>query len=397
MDLVKILLILTIASIIPGQIIRIGIFGQSGAITLTDIFVALLLVISIPYLLVIRRKLIVSKGITTAFILFTLVAVTSLVLATAKFAPSLIASSSLFLVRIIAYFLVAQVVTSIIKRDQIRNWLNIFIICGIVFTILGFMQLLLIPDITFLTPLGWDPHQRRIVATLIDPNFTGGLLAILFSIAAALYLYQKKLIYLASIFIFSLALILTFSRSSYLAIISAIFVLGIAKSPKFLAFWLLFFTSIVALNSQARERIIGAITLDETTQARVESWQRAIAVFAQNPVLGVGFNTYRYAQSQYGFFTIDEPFGGHSGSGSDSSILLVAATTGVVGLVTLAFLIVAIAKSTLANIKISALHLGAFAAFMAILVHSQFVNSFFYPQIMLPIWFIIGLIESESS
>lgn len=397
MDLVKILLILTIASIIPGQIIRIGIFGQSGAITLTDIFVALFLLVSIPYLLAIKRKVIITKGIVTAFILFTLVALASLVLATAKFTPNQIASSTLFLVRIIAYFLMAQVVSNIIKRGQTRNWLDIFIICGLVFTILGITQLVLIPDISFLTPLGWDPHQRRIVSTLIDPNFTGGLLAILFSTTAALYLHERKLIYLASILIFSLALILTFSRSSYLAIISSIFVLGIVKSPKFLALWLLFFTSIVALNNQARDRIIGAITLDETTRSRVESWQRATTVFAQNPVLGVGFNTYRYAQSQYGFFTIDEPLGGHSGSGSDSSFLLVAATTGVVGLVAMALLIVAIAKSTLKHSKISPLHLGAFAAFCAILVHSQFVNSFFYPQIMLPLWFMLGLVQSENT
>lgn len=397
MDLIKILLILAIASIIPGQIARIPISGQESAITLTDIFVFILVAYAVPYLMIIKKTLRISPPVVTTFFLFTIIATASTVMAANKFGASLIISSSLFLVRFIAYFLVTLIIATIAKRNEIERWLNIFITCGVVFTLLGFVQLKTFPDISVLTPFGWDPHQARIVSTLIDPNFTGALMTILTSVAASIYLYKKKAIYLASAGFFASGIILTFSRSSYLALLVSLLVLGIYKSPKFLAASSLLFLFVVVLNTQARSRIIGAITLDETAKARLESYSRAITIFKNNPILGVGFNTYRYAQDQYGFFTIDAPLGGHSGSGSDSSLLLVAATTGVIGFATFTFFIIAIIRSISFQIKSNFLHLGTTAAFLALLIHSQFVNSFFFPQIMLPIWFLLGLVQSENS
>lgn len=396
MNFLKLLLILAIASIIPGQIIRIGITQETAA-TLTDIFVLILITTAIPYLLVVKKTLRISPPVVTTFFLFTIVATVSTVMAANKFGASLIISSSLFLIRFIAYFLVSQIIINIVKKNEIEKWLNIFIICGVTFTLFGFAQLVTIPDISFLVPLGWDPHQKRIVSALIDPNFTGALLAILASIASSLYLYKKKAIYLVVAIIFFSGIVFTFSRSSYLALLVSLVVLGLFKSPKFLAGTSLIFLLVVTLNNQARERIIGAITLDETAKARLESYSRAITIFKNNPILGVGFNTYRYAQDQYGFFTIDAPLGGHSGSGSDSSLLLVAATTGVVGFATFTFFIIAIIRSISLQIKSNFLHLGTTAAFLALLIHSQFVNSLFFPQIMLPIWFLLGLVQSENS
>ena len=397
MDLIKILLILAIASIIPGQIARIPISGQESAITLTDIFVFILAAYAVPYLLMIKKTVRISPPVVTTFFLFTIVATASMVMAANKFDASLIISSSLFLVRFIVYFLVSLIIATIVKRNEIERWLNIFITCGVVFTLLGFVQLGTFPDISALTPFGWDPHQARIVSTLIDPNFTGALLTILASTTSAIYLYKKRAIYLVVAIIFFSGIVFTFSRSSYLALLVLLVVLGLFKSPKFVVGASLIFLLVVTLNNQARERIIGAITLDETAKARLESYSRAITIFKNNPILGVGFNTYRYAQDQYGFFTIDAPLGGHSGSGSDSSLLLVAATTGVVGFATFTFFIISIIRSISFQIKSNFLHLGTAAAFLALLVHSQFVNSFFFPQIMLPIWFLLGLVQSENS
>lgn len=397
MDFLKLLLILAIASIIPGQVVRIPISGSQSAITLTDIFVLVLSAYAIPYLLIIKKTLKISPSVVTTFFLFITVATASTVLAANKFDASLIISSSLFLVRFIVYFLVTLVIASIVKRNEIGRWLNIFITCGVVFALLGFAQLGTFPDISPLTPLGWDPHQARLVSTLIDPNFTGALLTILASTSSAIYLYKKKTIYLMAAVVFASGIILTFSRSSYLALMVSQVVLGIYKSPKFLAVSILLFLSIVSFNTQARTRIVGAITLDETAKARLESYRRAATIFANNPIFGVGFNTYRHAQREYGFFTIDDPSGGHSGSGVDSSLLLVAATTGVVGFVSFMFFIITLIKSITLQIKTNFLYLGVAAAFLALLVHSQFVNSFFFPQIMLPIWFLVGLVQSENS
>ena len=268
---------------------------------------------------------------------------------------------------------------------------------GAVFILLGFLQLFIFPDLSFLTIYGWDPHQRRIASTLLDPNFSGWIFTFLFSTSTALYLYKRQSRYLVFSLITFLAIVLTFSRSTYLATITAVLIMGILKSPKLLLASLIVFTLTFFSISQVRSRVVGAFEVDETAQARLQSWQNALTIFKNNLVFGVGFNTYRFAQEKYGLFREDNPLGGHSGAGSDSSILLVAATTGLVGLAAYIFLLASIFKILKNKIRTSYLHLAVFASFCAILVHSQFVNSLFFPQIMLFLWISLGLVAVYDS
>ena len=138
----------------------------------------------------------------------------------------------------------------------------------------GFFQLVIFPDLTTLTAYGWDPHQRRIVSTLLDPNFAGFIFVIIFSISTASLLFFKKQN-------------------------PKIFIIGALKSPKMLflttGFLLLSFFTI----PQVKNRVIGALTLDDTSQARIISWKNAAKVLNNQPIFGVGFNNYRYAQEKY--------------------------------------------------------------------------------------------------
>ena len=97
-----------------------------------------------------------------------------------------------------------------------------------------------------------------------------------------------------------------------------------------------------------------------------------------------------------GNFSKDALQGGHSGSGSDSSILLVAATTGIIGLFTFIYLLFALLTIFLKNLKSDYLKLATTSSFLALLVHSQFVNSFFFPQIMLLFWVLVGLVNVKD-
>lgn len=395
MDFVKLLLVITLASIIPGQLVRIQIHSLV-TITISDIAVLLLVITFFIYSLAIGKKLYIPRGIFTLLLVFSLIAITSTILATTRFTTGQIISALFFQLRFIAYFLISIVVLNFTNKQQLLRWLNLTIPIGIVFTLIGILQFILIPDLSFLVPFGWDPHQKRLVSTLLDPNFTGGLLVILSSISTSLFLFQKKNIYLALTIFYFIAIILTFSRSSYLAFLATLAVIGILKSPKFLFSFLALFIFAILTSTQARQRIAGAIAIDETTEARLESYDKALTIWRQNPLFGVGFNAYRYAQSQQGFFSLDSPQGGHSGAGSDSSLLLVAATTGAVGLATFILFVLSIFKTLLRH-RQSYIGLNALSAFTAILVHSQFVNSFFYPQVMVLIWFMLGLVYVSDS
>ncbi len=389
--LVNLLLLTTLATLIPGQLIRVSL-GQSGAISLTDIFLFLTILVFLFNSLFIKKSIKVPPLVTKPFVLFTFAAAASLVIALNRLSPGQVLVSALFLVRFIAFFSISLVVYNFVQKKSQEKWINALLTLGIIFAFLGFLQLIFFSNLSQLQMYGWDPHQMRLVSTTLDPNFTGSILAILSAISLSFYLYKSKKFYLVSLAIFTVALILTFSRSSYLAIATVMATIGIIKAPRVLVASIVVFLISFALVPQVRSRIIGALTIDETAQARLESWQNALKVFKNNPLVGVGFNTYRYTQAEYGFFSFDNPEGGHSGSGSDSSILLVAATSGAIGLFLYLYFLLDIFKILKDKVTKNPLHLGALAAFLGLLVDSQFVNSLFFPQVMLVFYFTLGLV-----
>src|SRR3989344_4495836 len=332
MGQLELLLITAIASTIPGQLVRIPIFGQEGWFTLSDIFVLILAVAFSFYSFFEKVAIVMPKKLVLPIAIFSLFAASSTVFALNQFSPKEILISSLFLIRFLLYFSITIITLNVVKREKIENWLNIFFITGTILVFLGFVQLLFIPNLLFLTPYGWDPHQTRIVSTFLDPNFIGIVFVFLASFSLSKYLFKKDLVLLFVFLLSSIAVLLTFSRSSYLAFLCALLVIGVLKSFKITSFAILIFLLSFIFIPQARERVAGAITFDETVKARIESWQKALLVFKDHFLIGVGFNTYRYSQASYGFFENNQSLGGNSGAGSDSSLLLVAATTGVFGL-----------------------------------------------------------------
>ncbi|OGD85567.1 hypothetical protein A2696_03375 [Candidatus Curtissbacteria bacterium RIFCSPHIGHO2_01_FULL_41_13] len=397
MNIVKLFLITTLFSIIIGQLIRFPLASTAGAITLTDILVIVTDILFLLYAILLKSIIRLPKKTFFYGMMFSLAALTSTILAANFFSFSQIITASFFLFRFVAYFFISVVVYNIIKKNQIGNWINFLLLLAVVFSSLGFLQLLILPDLSFLVAYGWDPHQERIVSTFLDPNFAGIAFAIFLAFSTSLYLYKKNYIYLGIAILLLFVLVFTYSRSSYLALITVMFVIGVAKAPKLIILTLLFFLTSVLVSAHIRERIVGAATLDETAQARVESWQKALTIFKNNFLFGTGFNTYRFAQSKQGNFAYDNPQGGHSGSGTDSSILLVAATTGIFGLSFFSLLIFSILQFSFHNLKTNYLKLASFSSILAILVHSQFVNSFFFPQIMLLIWFIVGINHVQNN
>lgn len=389
MYLVKFLLVLVLASIIPGQLVRIPI-GNLIAITVSDLSVFLLITFFFIYTLAIKKTLKLEKEIFIPFVIFTLIAISSTILAGGNFNTGEIITALLFQIRFIFYFLISQVIANVVKKAQIVQWLKLILAISLTFVLVGFIQFLIFPNLSFLASYGWDPHQSRIVSTFLDPNFAGGLLIIPFALSISSFLYNHGRIFLLAALAIFASIILTFSRSTYLATLVVIVTIGFLKSPKILAGFLAIFIFSFLIIPQVRERISGAFSIDETSQARIESWQRAITIFKEHPFWGVGFNTYRAAQRQAGFFSYDSPEGGHSGAGSDSSILLVAATTGIFGSLAYLAILAAILKKFAAKSQ-SILGLGGVASFLGLLVHSQFVNSLFFPQIMIFLWFILGL------
>jgi len=94
-------------------------------------------------------------------------------------------------------------------------------------------------------------------------------------------------------------LVLTFSRGGYFGFLLGILVLGLIKERKFLIMLAILLFSWQAIVPHAvQERVFMTYEeeggLDSSAQERVDLWQDALQVIGQNPVLGTGFDTYKF-------------------------------------------------------------------------------------------------------
>src|SRR3990172_7099364 len=158
MSMIKLLILSTIASIIPGQIIRFN-FGSESAITLTDIAVISIGIIFLLHSLLIKKSLKIPPKIFFPAALFIALAASSLYLSLTSFSLNEIITSSFFLIRFFFYFLTAIVVYNSVRKQQILGWIHSFLLIGLIFTIIGFAQFIVFSDLSNLASQGWDPHQ----------------------------------------------------------------------------------------------------------------------------------------------------------------------------------------------------------------------------------------------
>src|SRR3989304_391147 len=231
MKILKILLLFSLLTIPIGQLGRIELTQDIVALP-ADIIIPILLFLWLIWALGVKRKLPLPPS-SSFILLFFLWATISLGFGARYLAGNQTIVSGLFLLRAIEYtglyFVSWYIITQEpqFKKTVVRFLLGI----GIVVALLGFFQLVIIPDFTELALKGgWDPHQGRILSTFFDPNFVGGFFAFNLFLGTSLFLEEKnpltKIILVSTIVILFIALLLTFSRSSYLAFLVGSFVIG---------------------------------------------------------------------------------------------------------------------------------------------------------------------------
>lgn len=265
---------------------------------------------------------------------------------------------------------------------KVSNLLNYLVIIGTAVASFGFVQYFLWPNLKPLEFLNWDPHFYRLVSTFLDPGYTGLILVLTLIILINLLFKNRKnqwLILAAGITY--MALILTHSRSSYLAFLVGMGLIGWSrKSNKlFIIALLVLFFSLAILPQPKGEG--GKLARTYTVSYRLENWREAMTIVKDHPFLGVGFNAYRYVQRDYGFLKEDKWQESHAGAGADSSLLFILATTGIIGLISYLWYLVSAGTLAFRQRK-KVIGIIGIASLGAIIIHSFFLNSLFYPWIM---------------
>lgn len=376
----KLFTLILALGIITGQIIRIPFGG--GAVILLDI-VALIFCLSA--ILKIKLKLFNPPSFLKIAFLFILVCIFSLILTPLSLNQNELIISFSYIVRLASYFLLCYLFFSRVFEKIKTSLTSIFLLSGVLLSGLGLLQFIFLPNLQQLTSLGWDPHYFRTVSTFLDPNFAGAFFAL--TLILLFQNFKKNKLNIFLFLIVYLALLTTFSRSSYLMFLVSGVTLALLKKSRKLLFIVIFLFLILLSAFQIYTQIVAQpknISREQSASFRLNTWVQGLTIFQKSPILGVGFNAYRFAIKEFNLG--DEQFiQSHGSSSNDSSILYVAATTGLLGLVVYLFFIFNMFKYSYPQ------NLILISALAGLLVHSIFANSLFYPPILLWILLMISI------
>ena len=256
---------------------------------------------------------------------------------------------------------------------------------GVGLAILGLTQFILFPNLTLLENQGWDPHFFRTVSTFLDPNFAGAyfvLTLILLSTHLGEGKYRQPRVFIIFLAVY-FALLTTFSRSSYLMFLVSGIIYSLLKKSKFLFLSTIILFSVLLLGFQIYTEAVAKprnIDREQSAQFRLSTWQQGLTIFEKSPILGIGFNAYRYAIKEYNLGN-EEFIKSRGSSGNDSSLLFVSSTTGVVGLIIYLYFLISLIKYSYSKNPV------LISALTGLLIHSFFANSLFYPPIF--VWLLL--------
>lgn len=354
-------LIISLFIVFPfGQLTKIPGLPPTINLYLHDLIISLILILW----LFTKPKL--DPKLLKPLKLFLLTCLVSLAVALPKFSPTQILISSLYLIRFTVYSSLIFILKDI--KLPIKKLL---IFSSSILAVFGILQYSTLPDTRFLSSAQWDDHYYRVIATFGDPSYVGIVLVL----GLILVFLTKVTPWLYPVFL--IPLFLTYSRSSYLALLTAILSYVVYKKRfKLLLVGLAFMLVLPFL-----PRPGGAgVKLERvfSIKQRLDNYQDSLVIIKANPVFGTGFNTLRFYQNK--------PVS-HAGAGLDSSLLFVFATTGIIGFLTYLNLLKNIYNQSLL-IKIS---------LIALLVHSLFQNSLFYPWVLVWLFSLIGYELRRSS
>ena len=392
--------------LLVGNLGRIPVFStgdRDAALLVNDLFVALMLGWGFLSALI-SRSLRVDSVALLAVAFATLGGATA-VLGIWRFGLTgqELAVSLGYLARWLFYFGVYVVLINALRAgDAERIWRTLESVI-VAFALFGIVQSITLPDFAQLVyrdsrpQFDWDVQGRRLVSTWLDPNFAGAFLMIALVVEVALISVGKRVAAWKPM-ILSVALVLTASRGTALAVAVAFAVILLARglSKRMMRIS----AGLIVLMGAALPLVLrftglsSKLGVDLSAMQRVVAWLRAARVFADHPIIGIGMNTWGFVQERYGYER------NYAATFSlDGGLIFVALMTGLIGLAIYLGMIGAVVararrvwRNTMASPEQRGLAIGIAAATVGLVVHSLFCNSLFLPFLMESLWVLWALL-----
>jgi O-antigen ligase len=192
-----------------------------------------------------------------------------------------------------------------------------------------------------------------------------------------------------------LALVLTFTRSSWLGFLGGCFTIGVVKNKYVIlvvAVLVILFLLLAPL--ALRERAYSIVDLNHPNNVgRLYMWTTGLNIFLDHPILGVGDTDLQPIYERYRLGGDVEP-GGHL----HNNVLMWLVTLGVVGCLVLISLFVKILSVEVSAYRVlkerwvaGSLALGALAVFTGFHINGLFEWNFGDQEIIVLFWFSVGM------
>ncbi len=228
-------------------------------------------------------------------------------------------------------------------------------------------------------------QRRRVYFPFVTPNALGGYLAIIIPLIISTQnaknrnpIGLRRYIALISV---SLALLLTKSIGALISVSIGLITYSYLQSKLDKKRVLLFISMlliIIASTFLLRQRATGEHTLPTfSVIQRFIYWRDTLEVIKKYPWQGIGLGNFNLSQVRY----------------AHNSYLQIWAEMGIIGLISILWLISSVFKTAIDNIKIcnNKVMSGAISANVVFLTHNLIDFSFFLPEIALIWWVIFGL------
>ena len=381
-----------------GRIPALVLGGRNSPLVAADAVVVLVWVLLFVAIGSGRARIIVDDVMAAAFA-FVAAAAASTLMAFSRYNLGIVEGAGVvaFLLRWFAYFGWYPFVAWCLTPDESRDAWRFIERALLAFAVFGIFQSAFLPGFAQMVHDGggdlptWDIQGRRLVSSILDPNFAGILvvIALVFRLSRVAEGVRESPVAMATL---AAAVLLTVSRSAILGLVVAIAVLAVVRGLRAPLFRVLVLGTVLILPFLSLLISFAAsfnkLGYDASAAQRLVPWIRAGRLLIEHPWLGVGFNAIKQAQESHGWRSV-----GGADVSLDGGLLFVAAMTGVIGLWLYVRILLRVVRGARGVWKDSAVdpmsraHATAtVAATAAVVVHSFFVNSLLLPFVMQILW-----------
>lgn len=248
---------------------------------------------------------------------------------------------------------------------------------SILLLVITVIQYIFFPNFWGLYAFGWDPHLYRASGIYLDVFIAAALYGLL-----SLFWYIKNHKVLA--LFFTIALVLSFSRSAYVAfVMSIIYFFIVQKKWKELGIALsLFVLFVIVIPKPFGEG--GNLMRTSSIKSRLSDYALGVTLWQKKPILGFGYNRIRFAKEHHMLIAQDDR--SHSLASFHSSFLIILVTTGIVGLLS-SFYFLGMFFIKYPRLRIYLIY---------ILTMSLFDNVLLHALVLLPATFLVVHITQSS-